>query len=727
MVSLRSSGRKQQTRLSFNPLPTSSPAASGLPEQIQSRAAAVRYDAMASPTKKRRLRSSSGQTKLDFDSTPRIGDKSQLRVALPTPEPSSQIDGDHQHDGPRSLPSASTSEDDEPITPKKNRRLRSARTGFMGTHEVGVLGGRSTPFDEEKRKESSSILGHGTTPLHPTVELSASDESDIPSPRKRVNKVHKTTPQATPKSSIIVSSDEGSEPIAARSTKRERPNPQSIPENPQNSRLSRFPTSGSGLRFKQVSVPINRLPRNTTVTPTRSSERAVASMNRVMISSERQTHSSSKTHRQVEPETDDSSDSLMNELRASSSKPESEQINEPESSEEPDDRGITTPRRRERAPYIELSSSIDRSDPDDGQQRLNGRPNDIDKRKRLTRVKRPANGKTTRQKQLELLRKRRAGVTVDSPSDNDSLEVDEQDSEPAADLSEATEVDEDSGTERIRQAINIPSNLDEYEEDFVDDDDNDGDNGAPVDLTDIPLEFTRHAHKKPIEHFKDVVEWMVHNKLNPAFARNDPVYMIAVRKLDDVVQGYAGSKFMSAAWKVEFSAALKKYPDCTRVDVATMFDQKCEACGRSGHPAKHQLIFSGKPYHRESLEDTSSDEEDTDEQDDEPQSRSTHTKAFFLGRTCNANAETAHALYHWRHQLNFFVLNLLRTEGHFAPEKILERSNWNTKKKERYANAVVDGMEADGQMKDLYREFKQNLEAARETKNEGSFFYGRSK
>ncbi|KAL8770849.1 MAG: hypothetical protein Q9209_003500 [Squamulea sp. 1 TL-2023] len=730
MVSLRSSRRKQQTRLSFNPLPTSSPAASALPEQIQSRAAAVRYDTTVSPTKKRRLLSSSGQAKLDFDSTSRVGDKSHSKVALPTPEPSSQIDAEHQHGRPQSLPSTSISEEDEPITPKKNRRLRSARTGFMGTRELGDLSGWSTPLDEEKRKRSDFILGHGATPLYPSMELSVSDESDASSPRKRINKVHKITPQATPKSSITVNTDEESEPIAAMSTKRERREPQSIPETPQNSRLSRFPTSSSRLRFKQVSVPIGRLHRNTTVTPTRSSKRAIAARHQDVKSTERHTNWASQSRRQVEPESDDSSDSLMNELRASTSKPEPKHIDGPESSEDPDDAGVITPRRRRRKPYIELSSSVDRSDAENGRRTLNGRPNDKDKRKRLTRVKRPATGKSNRQKQLELLRKRRAGETVDPPSENDSLEVDEQDSEATADPSEPMdEADEDSGTERVRQAINIPSNLDEYEEDFVDDDDDDNDdgNGALVDLTDIPLEFTRHAHKKPIEHFKDVVEWMIHNKLNPAFARNDPVYMIAVRKLDDVVQGYAGSKFMSAAWKAEFLAALKKYPDCTRVDIATMFDQKCEACGRSGHPAKHQLIFSGKPYHRETLEDNTSDEEDTDEPDNESQPLSTNVKSFFLGRTCNANAETAHTLYHWRHQLNFFVLNLLRTEGYFTPEKILERSNWNTKRKERYANAVVDGMEADGQMKDLYMEFKQNLEAARETKNEGNYFYGRSK
>lgn len=240
--------------------------------------------------------------------------------------------------------------------------------------------------------------------------------------------------------------------------------------------------------------------------------------------------------------------------------------------------------------------------------------------------------------------------------------------------------------------------------------------GVPAALDEIPLQFTRHSHKKPIEHFKDVVEWMVHNKLNPAFPRSDPVYKIARQKLDDVVQGFAGSKFISSVWKADFSAALKKYPDVARIDVPTMFDQKCEACGRSGHPAKHQLIFSGKPYHRESLEDISSDEDSEDDSNEGEREAVPQSEAFFLGRTCNANAETAHALYHWRHQLNQFVLDLLRAEGHTSADKIIERENWSVKKREKYANKVVDEMEEDGRMKQLYREFKENIEAARSAK-----------
>jgi len=89
---------------------------------------------------------------------------------------------------------------------------------------------------------------------------------------------------------------------------------------------------------------------------------------------------------------------------------------------------------------------------------------------------------------------------------------------------------------------------------------------------------------------------------------------------------------------------------------------------------------------------------------------------FLYHRTCAANAETAHALYHWRHHLNQYVLNWLKNNGHINSEKIVERENWGAKKREKYANKVVDGMEESGETKVLYKEFKQNLDIAREAR-----------
>lgn len=328
--------------------------------------------------------------------------------------------------------------------------------------------------------------------------------------------------------------------------------------------------------------------------------------------------------------------------------------------------------------------------------------------------------KTKAQQQLELLKRRRAGrnlVDISSASEDDAVKPPPQ----RRDFNEETDSrDDETGVESEQFGDDDPplpledEDLDQYEEDFVVEDE-DEPLGAPS-LSEMPLEFTRYAHKKPIEHFKDAVEWMVHNRLNPAFPRDDPIYEVAVQKLDDEVRGLAGSKFMSAAWNVDFLSTLKAKPDIAYLDAHGLFEQHCEACNRSNHPAKFQLIFSGKPYNRQSLEDISDDEDEEDATQSQDGRFGPNEKAFYVGSTCCANAETSHALHHWRYALNQWVLEWLTRRGHTSAEKIVERERWSTKKRTQYANEVVDGMEDKGEVKMLHKEFKENLQAARDAR-----------
>lgn len=85
-------------------------------------------------------------------------------------------------------------------------------------------------------------------------------------------------------------------------------------------------------------------------------------------------------------------------------------------------------------------------------------------------------------------------------------------------------------------------------------------------------------------------------------------------------------------------------------------------------------------------------------------------------RFCCANAEMAHALHHWRYALNQTVLGWLAEQGYLAPAKIVERYNLSQKKRQKSTNKIVDGMEDTGVMKILYKQFKENLAAARDAK-----------
>lgn len=232
-------------------------------------------------------------------------------------------------------------------------------------------------------------------------------------------------------------------------------------------------------------------------------------------------------------------------------------------------------------------------------------------RKTRTRGRQDNSERSKRQRKLEELRQRRAGVVLVT-----------DDEEEASDYTSGSEAEPSYPTHPQG------GNLDGYEDDFLDDEDDTV--GVDLGVAGVPLEFTYHANKKPFEHFKAEVEWMVHNKLNPAFERHDEIYLLAHTKLDKEVEQYGSAKFLSAAWKEPFVRALKSRPEVSRFDVPTMFEHKCDACQRSNHPPKNKLTFTGKRYNRDTLETI---EDDDDDDDDDSQSNTTEEEeSFFLGR-----------------------------------------------------------------------------------------------
>lgn len=120
--------KKRQTRLTFSPLSSSSPAASSYPNQIKERAAALRYDNHGRSAKKRRNNGHSpAQPNLDsisspsfiysnpkvvIESPPKVALSTKKpsifnRTALPTPEASSQVEENMEK---RGEPSTATNE-----------------------------------------------------------------------------------------------------------------------------------------------------------------------------------------------------------------------------------------------------------------------------------------------------------------------------------------------------------------------------------------------------------------------------------------------------------------------------------------------------------------------------------------------------------------------------------------------------------------------------------------
>ncbi|KAL3261348.1 hypothetical protein ABHI18_003834 [Aspergillus niger] len=365
-----------------------------------------------------------------------------------------------------------------------------------------------------------------------------------------------------------------------------------------------------------------------------------------------------------------------------------------------------------------------------------------------TRGRLANSARAQRQQHLEALRRRRAGKTAsdtENPeSDVEQLESGDGDNEGDGD------VDGDSGSEQedeaetheespkrkpqfrtrleesdVESAIASNDDLDRYEDDFVLEDDDDT-LGAPTGLEDIPIEFSRHAYKQLKDYFQDAVEWMVHNQLNPAFPRSDPVYEVAFSKLEDEVKGRTGSQLVSSVWNAKFRRALLARPQIEITTFPTIENHPCDACNRSGHPASFDIKLYGKAYSLKTLEpltDEDSDENEEEEHEDddhEERDRDGHilpdeNTRFFLGRHCKNKATLAHTLTHWRFHLNEWVTGYLEHQGYLSETRIVERSHWSTKKKTKYAVKAVESMIANGEVKKLWRDFHVNLRTARET------------
>ncbi|KAK4179681.1 hypothetical protein QBC36DRAFT_67526 [Triangularia setosa] len=385
---------------------------------------------------------------------------------------------------------------------------------------------------------------------------------------------------------------------------------------------------------------------------------------------------------------------------------------------------------------------------------------------------------SAKEKAREMLRRRRAGETIvvedeeeeeeweedkevesrkalyDTDSDNLALSEFEDEEDEEDEASKPSESNNKKKSEKDKKDKKKKKKLEKLKgesddegteaegedlDDFVVEDDSDEPLGAPDELMQMPLQFTHHARKKLIEHFRDVVEWLVQYKINPGFAeKTAELYRIGWQKLDDEVRALASSKFTSSSWKPDFYKALRARPQYTSIEVGSnghesVFGANCEACGRSGHPATWTISFSGTPYIKRfgmdfldpieppSDSDISSSSQSSSgrDVDEDGNTIPPEDKTFYVGVVCNGNAEIAHTLIHWKHALLDWVESQLMAEGYMQPVKLAEREMMKLKKKYKLVDKIVEGWVADGKVRVLFGEFKNQLERARNQQTTG--------
>ena len=197
---------------------------------------------------------------------------------------------------------------------------------------------------------------------------------------------------------------------------------------------------------------------------------------------------------------------------------------------------------------------------------------------------------------FELLKRRRAGEKV--PRVLESDEEEEENEEEPVDINNIS-----TGDGLIGAPLEISDDRQQSdqelqpewpeEDDFVVDDQSSRRLGLPH--PDIPLEFTSYASAKPKDLFIHVIEWLVKNRLAPAFGRDDPIFRLALSKVSDQVTAQAGSRLISSAWNVEFKYAILARPNLKMTYLNDLEDgddgiRTCDACNRSNHPARYDFV-----------------------------------------------------------------------------------------------------------------------------------------
>ena len=610
------SKRKRQTQITFNPLPSSSPATKGYNRQIQDRAAAVGY--AGSPKKRRKVHEAENRNDNESTSAQLDGVNSELPTPAATMDGAGGVSSDVEEDGDGSVRPIQTRGETANGNTKgdgSKRRARQQRLDFSNVRDAESFDDPTTLPSSSTTTRSSAKAGmFGSSQRRvkkakqPTEE---SEEDDLPqvedvvtrSKRKRkrrgkgsgdeedsdnasVRATRSSQRSGNGKASrILDSDDEDDEPIRpARSSQR----PVVIESDDEHEPVASSPPAAP------ESGDEDDLPT------TQGKQRRV------------------RRQRQESPDSfianQDSDDDLeIIEKPASSRRRRKRKPTPEEESGNSDPEPVTPGRRRKRSQQEQedLDEDLDFLGPSSDHEALDRTPQTTQSRQKAARVSALEQLKRRRAKQPELV----IPEEEEEEEDNDADQDDEILGQPD------DEVDEDEVEEISRPPASSRQMFQEDEDDkgFVESENEDGELGVPEG---IPIQFTKFARYKAKDLFKYAVEWMVHKKLNPDFDMDNELYNLTFQKLDDEVKGLAGSKFMSSVWTPDFTMGLRHRPEIAyepfdRESAEGWNQDRCDACNRSGHPATFQVQFQGRPYHPHTLDDIPQrDDEGSDDDED---------------------------------------------------------------------------------------------------------------
>ncbi|THU89512.1 hypothetical protein K435DRAFT_830337 [Dendrothele bispora CBS 962.96] len=265
--------------------------------------------------------------------------------------------------------------------------------------------------------------------------------------------------------------------------------------------------------------------------------------------------------------------------------------------------------------------------------------------------------KTTFQKNLEKLKRRKQGKK--------EPESEESGSEEDGDSDEG-EVGPFKGAKRDDDRDSLFDGSDEDGDsagssDFIVEDDGTG-------LAALPAEFSMDTHQDLAHQFKKIFQFFVHIAVQPPVERNE--FMVEMLKKEEYfsvplivtrrkLSGLRDSLVASSVWHPKFKKQLETYPelDVIELDFAV---PGCDACHLGSRTSTLCGRLLGHAYDHSGFEEVSDDESDADKD-------SAIIAEFHLGRFCARRVRVYHDLSHWEYNL-FKTISDEMDELHMAAQ-----------------------------------------------------------
>ncbi|KAI4744825.1 hypothetical protein E4T50_04818 [Aureobasidium sp. EXF-12298] len=660
---------KRQTRLTFDPLPTSSPAPSDMSKSVRDRAATVRFEG-ANPAKRRKVRDTPGAPSLTSAITPDVPEKS----LPPTPDLTgltnsfgASVVSDDEIRPTQRLSSRKSQKKQQkldltPSSPRAINNARPVRAGFFGTQqqaEADSSDGSDSlpklPIRSQNQKKSKRQKKHRSPP--PAVEeeevvqalptvISDDDESEDDLPitpavnRKRKRQAGSSSPLAL----ISDDEDDDSDVVVTGSRKRSQSTKkQASPPQSESDPDDEPPSSRSRKRLRRVkdSAPMSTI---------------------------------------TEEERQDLEDDLVD--LASSGSDTEVRVSQRNKSSQKNARQLALERlkARRKAPMSSIVEVEDGEDEDEDQ--VDDEEEDYnqssDEEEEDDDLPEPSTNRTTRKQMFA------------EDEDDEGFVID------------------DDGP--LGVPTNVPIAFTRYA------------SMKAKDLFRFAIDWMVQKKINPAFQMDDEIYDLTFKKLD------DEVKGLAGSKFQSAAWTskftlalQARPDLLSARLDRQSSAHFgrDKCDACNRSGHPATYEVKFE--GKPYDKNSLEPVAPRKATNDDSDEDDDSDESSIDENapvnyDSQGRKILPEETVFYLGKFCMSNAETAHSLQHWRYHLYEWVVEYLESAGWNTPKLIVKRDGWSVRKRRKHANKIVDIMEEQGKIKALYSDFKKEIDPARNAK-----------